>query len=245
MLQLFINYLLSMVGESLYVWSGQGESLKTMFMNWVRKVETSDANVKRVQSLLDKKMKDDIFAFDCSGLGVNWLLQKKLIKVDMTANSMYNLCTPVTKSQLKRGDWVFIRNANGIKTHIGYIVDDNLNVVECAGRDYGTIRRPLSQGSPNGAWTDFGRPESIFPELKSVKEENKVAEISRVLKLTDPRMKGDDVKALQRAVETTDDGVFGPNTETKVKEAQKRLGLNVDGKAGKDTTTALGLVWRG
>ena len=245
MLQLFILYLLDMVGKSLYVWGAQGESIKSIFIAWAKKMETSDNNVKRITKLLDKLIKDDIYTYDCSGLGVNWLLQNKLIKSDMSANGMYNICTPITKSQLKKGDWVFIRNAAGVKTHIGYIVDDNLSVVECAGRDHGTIKRPLSQGSPNGAWTDYGRPESIFPELKSVKDENKIAEISRILKLTTPYMRGDDVKALQRAIGANADGVFGSNTEDKVKQVQNRLGVTVDGKAGKNTIQALGLIWRG
>lgn len=236
----FIDYLLSMVGKSLYVWGAQGESIKSIFMNWVRKVETSEANAKRVQSLLDKNMKEDIFAYDCSGLGVRWLLDNNLIKSDKTANSMYNICTKIDKSQLKKGDWVFIKNSNNIMTHIGYIVDDNLNVVESAGRNHGVIKRPLTQGSPNGAWTNFGRPDVLFSELKEP-----YTVITRVLKLVEPYMRGDDVTTLQRKIGTIADGVFGKDTKEKVKLAQKRLGLTVDGKAGKNTIEALGLIWRG
>ena len=38
---------------------------------------------------------------------------------------------------------------------------------------------------------------------------------------------------------------FFASTQAVVKAAQKELGLTVDGKAGKQTITALGGVWRG
>ena len=241
MLELFIFYLLDMVGRSLYVWGAQGESVKSIVNEWIRKKETSDKNIQRVNKLLDTLFKEDLYFFDCSGLGVAWLLKNSLIKEDMTANSMYKICTKISKSQLNKGDWVFISNSSGIMTHIGYIVDDNLNVVESAGREKGVIKRTLSQGSPNGAWTNYGRPDSIFPELKV---DSVTTVISRVLKLTNPYMKGNDVKKLQKAIGAKVDGELGPDTEKKIKEKQKELGLIVDGKAGKNTITALGLTWR-
>lgn len=247
MLDLFISYLLSKVGCSLYVWGAQGESIKSIVREWVTKKETSQNNVNRVMSLLDKLLKDDLFFYDCSGLGVDWLLKQKLIKSDMTANSMYNLCSKVSKSSLKKGDWVFVLNSSGVATHIGYVVDDKLNVVESAGRDRGVIQRPLSQGSPNGAWNAFGRPDKLFPELnKNVEFENTII-FNRILKLTSPRMTGEDVRVLQKAIGADQDGVFGPGTEKLLIEKQKKLFPNNpsewDGKVGKKTIVALGLKW--
>lgn len=240
MLELFITYLLDMAGRSLYVWGAQGESIRSIVATWIKSKETSSKNAQRVMNHLEKLLEHNLFFYDCSGLGVKWLLEKKLIKSDMTANSMYKICTPIKKTQLKKGDWVFIKNASGIMTHIGYIVDDNLSVVESAGRDVGVIKRDFSQGSPNGKWTDFARPDSLFPELK----EDKLT-ISRVLKLTQPYMRGDDVKALQGKIGEKEDGIFGPDTEEKVKEIQDQLGLVVDGKAGENTLTELGFEWNG
>lgn len=247
MLDAFVNYLLSKVGYSLYVWGAQGESIKSIVKEWVNKKETSTNNANRVMALLDKLLKEDLYFYDCSGLGVDWLLKQKLIKSDMTANGMYNLCTKVSKSNLKKGDWVFILNSSGTATHIGYIVDDSLNVVESAGRNYGVIKRPLSQGSPNGQWNSYGRPDKLFPELKGNASSTSSVSITRILKLTNPRMKGEDVKALQKAIETDPDGVFGPDTEKHLIAKQKKLFPNDssqwDGKAGKKTIIALGLKW--
>lgn len=53
--------------------------------------------------------------------------------------------------------------------------------------------------------------------------------------------KGEDVKTLQRALNLTADGVFGPKTEDAVKEYQKALGLEADGIVGANTWAALGI----
>ena len=52
---------------------------------------------------------------------------------------------------------------------------------------------------------------------------------------------GDNVKLLQEKLGINNDGKFGADTETKVKEFQKAHGLLADGIAGKDTLTKLGL----
>ncbi len=68
---------------------------------------------------------------------------------------------------------------------------------------------------------------------------------TRLLKLADPYMKGDDVKAVQVALEAAGfdpkgtDGAFGPNTEAAVKAYQKAKGLEVDGIVGPKTWVKL------
>jgi len=49
------------------------------------------------------------------------------------------------------------------------------------------------------------------------------------------------VKALQRALGISVDGIYGPQTRRAVKRFQRRNGLVVDGIAGPQTLTALGL----
>lgn len=66
----------------------------------------------------------------------------------------------------------------------------------------------------------------------------------RVLKLRQPFMRGDDVKALQEAlksagIDVTVDGIFGPGTERAVIAFQIREDLTVDGIAGPATRAAL------
>ena len=75
--------------------------------------------------------------------------------------------------------------------------------------------------------------------------------ISRLLKLTNPNMQGDDVKSVQGLLRATGakidaDGIFGPATERAVKRYQNaKGGLAVDGMVGRDTITALGGAWKG
>lgn len=245
----FNEYLESKVGNSLYVWGAQGESMKSVVRTWVKGKENSANNVNRVMAFLDKMLPQDFYFYDCSGLGVDWLLKQGLISSDMTAAGLYNLCTKISKSQLQCGDWVFL-NQGGKIGHIGYVVDNNLNVIECKGRAYGVIKQPL----PKGSWNAFGRPDKLFPELKegsasnnsNVSNASKIS-IGRILKLTNPRMRGEDIETLQEVLKIETDGVFGPATEAAVKAIQKKLfpsdSKEWDGKAGKKTIESLGLKW--
>ncbi len=78
-------------------------------------------------------------------------------------------------------------------------------------------------------------------------------EVARVLKVTKPLIKGDDVKALQEALiahnyhcgVTGADGIYAKNTAYAVRCFQSAHGLIVDGKAGRYTVAALGGVWKG
>ena len=260
----FCDYLNRMAGCSLYVLGGQGESLYSLAEDFISSMEkrysqNPEKNTARIMTLLKKKLPEDLYFYDCSGLGVKWLLEQGLIKNDMTANSMYTqLCSKISKSDVRCGDWVFIRSSStGNITHVGYVVDDDLNVVEAAGRDYGVIKRSLSKGSPNGAWNVFGRPNQVFDLSEEASGENNTEEtaaISRVLRLKSPYMRGDDVKALQKALQKkggalTADGIFGPATEEAAIDVQKQLFPGTpsewDGQAGKKTVTALGLKWIG
>jgi chitosanase len=62
----------------------------------------------------------------------------------------------------------------------------------------------------------------------------------RVLKLTSPYMRGNDVGLLQRALEIRDDGIYGPFADAAVKKFQRSKGISEQG-AGSETRQALGL----
>ena len=66
----------------------------------------------------------------------------------------------------------------------------------------------------------------------------------RTLRLAQPPMRGDDVRALQAALNragfaNAPDGVFGPATDALLKQFQSSRGLTADGVAGSRTRSAL------
>ena len=136
---------------------------------------------------------------------------------------MMGKCTMIKKSDLKRGDWVF-RVSKGRASHIGYIVDDALNVVEAKGRDEGVVKRHINANG-SSYWNAYGRPEIFKAEIEAPKE----VIIKRLLKLTFPRLQGDDVKELQHALRKAGFpkknfwivGSYDNNTVKAVKEFQK------------------------
>ena len=238
---------------SIYLWGGQGETLGELTDAYIKKRETSAANAKRVIKLRDarKKQYPNLRAFDCSGLGVFLLQKHDVISSDMTANGLMAKCTPISKSKLQKGDFVFRKYTYGSNKgkayHIGYVVDD-LYVIEAYGRDKGVIKRKLNTGGSN-YWNAFGRLGNYI-EVPKASTAAKKYTFKRLLKKTSPIMKGTDVKNLQMLLKAagmspgTIDGEFGKNTQKAVKLFQKANALKTDGIAGRNTVTALGGVWR-
>lgn len=266
MLSEFIEYLEYMCDRAIYVWGGQTEVIKngrvykddTLLHNkgnfeaWIKKVEDKSSDVKRVTKLYNKrKNKFDIIPVaDCSGLGMGWLYNKKKIaSSDMTANGMKAKCISISKSLLKKGDWVFRVYTSGSNKgrayHIGYVVDDDLNVIHAKGRDHGVVKESFS----SKYWNHYGRPTYFVNEIENQKVD--AYTFKRVLKRVKPVMSGTDVTNLQKLLNEVNDanlavdGKFGPKTEKAVKAYQKFKKLKVDGKAGKNTITALGGIWVG
>ena len=246
-LDIFINYLETQVkNHSIYVFGAQGEGYPTITESWIRKMETTPKNAQRAIDHWHKECalgyEKVLKAFDCSGLGM-YELHILFGFADMTADSMYRkLCKQITKAQLKRGDWVFKRNSVGKVTHVGYVVDDKLNVIESQGRDAGVVRRALSKGG----WNLYARPECFRAEI----EDEWIA--------TRPLHRGcvgDDVKELQKRLIERGfscgskgiDGDYGKRTEAAVRAYQESTkgALVVDGRAGRKTLTSLGAkcVW--
>jgi hypothetical protein len=247
MLNKFISYLEEQVrNHSMYVWGGQGEQGRQVNEAWIRKRENSTANAARAIAFWRKQViagyGDVLRAFDCSGLAVYFLLKEGLLSSDTTADGLMRKCTRISQGELRRGDFVFKVDAKGKAYHIGYIVDDALNVIEAQGRDTGVVKSPLK------GWNAYGRP----PFFNAVATPAPApATQSRVLTLVKPYIQGADVAVLQAALKKrgytvgTIDGVFGPKADKAVRRFQKKAKLTVDGKAGPKTNAALGLEWRG
>lgn len=63
----------------------------------------------------------------------------------------------------------------------------------------------------------------------------------RLLFLTRPWMRGEDIREVQRRLGIGADGIFGPQTDEAVRRFQQRNGLVLDGVVGSRTRHALGL----
>ena len=248
----FIDLLETQVkNHSIYIWGAQGQDHRTLSEAWIKSKEsgTHETNAlklyRRNCSLGYKKV---MRAFDCSGLGV-WTLQRiGLIRTDKdyAANDFKKKCTKLSKSQLKKGDWVFKVNGNGKATHIGYVVDNNLNVIESQGRAYGVVRRPLSAQK----WNWYGRPD-FFKDYISGSTTPTKTKKNHFYRNLKKGIKGDDVRELQRLLNKSkilttnvlEDGVFGSGTDKAVRTYQTKKALKADGIAGKLTITKLGGIW--
>lgn len=163
----FIAYLEEQVkNHSGYCWGAQGQLNTTATDAWIRQRETSTANANRAIAFKNKQIAagygNVMRWFDCSGLGMYFLQNMKgVYKGDMSANTMMGKCAKITRSELRRGDWVF--RVSDKAYHIGYIVDDNLNVIEAMGRDEGVVKRPLN-ASGTSYWNAYGRPAAFESE---------------------------------------------------------------------------------
>lgn len=245
-LQDFINNLNWHAGRSIYIWGAQGEDLTKLTEQKIRNMETSKSNANKAIVLWNKRRAiAGARAFDCSGLGCYLMAVVGAVseRFDTTANGLKGTCKKLLKSQLKKGDWVFKCYASGKAYHIGYIVDDNLNVVEAQGRAYGVVKRPLS----SGGWNWYGRPSYFKAEIEA-NIPKATFTLNRILR---KGSRGNDVAGLQHTLNAlgynagTVDGIFGTKTLIAVKNVQARKGLTVDGKVGKNTCIAIGGKWTG
>lgn len=213
-LELFIAYLEEQVkNHSIYVWGAQGQTTPTITEAWIKSKENSTENANRAINFWKRQVVlgygGVLRAFDCSGLAMYYLQNLKgIYKSDMTANSLMGKCEKITRGELKKGDWVFKTNSRGEATHIGYVVDDALSVIEAKGRDDGVVKRNIDAKS--NYWNAFARP-SVFSEYIKLQAPLK-------LSLTSPLTQGDDIRLLQQALNGLGypcgkaDGICGKNT---------------------------------
>lgn len=254
-LQEFIQYLNEQVeNRSIYVWGGQGEKAPTITADWIRSMENSTANANRAIAFWKKQVAagygNVLRAFDCSGLGIYWLCDNmKLLQYDMNADTlMTDRCSKISRSNLRRGDWVFRVNSAGRAYHIGYVVDDSLRVVEAKGRDDGVVKRALN-ASGSSYWNCCGRPAVFRAEIlngdtstgnSATTDTGKGTTSPADMPVVRWGSTGEAVRQLQELLKgLVVDGIFGPKTDAALRAYQQQQGLAVDGIAGIRTWTAL------
>ena len=170
MLNDFIEYLTNQIGQP-YLWGGQHTKLTPeTYEAIIHKREDgrgqygdgttyADASIAYCKRLFDEGA-TELFAYDCSGLGMYWLQNVKHLYGDMTADGMMHKCNGVTTTgKPKRGWWVF-RVSNGRASHIGYMVDDEY-VVQAEGRKYGVTYKLFKSKD----WTQWGIPKCFYDEI--------------------------------------------------------------------------------
>lgn len=234
MLQEFIDYLESHVDKAIYVWGGQGQTASEDF---IKKHETGKDREK-VLDLYKKRLAagippNEIKAFDCSGLGTYFLYNlKRILPSDKNANGLKGLCQSVSKSSLKKGDFVFRLESSGRAHHVGYVVDDAQNVIESKGRAYGVVKKPINYWGSN-YWEWYGRPKFWNEDGGEI--------------MIQKGSKGNAVKTWQECLiklgfslpKYGADGDYGTETENGTKAFQKAKGLSQTGKVDIETMAAM------
>ena len=122
-----------------------------------------------------------------------------------------------------------------------------MNIIEARGRAYGVVKRGLN-ASGKGYWNAYGRPTALRDEID---ENTQPFILKRLLKKKLVRMRGDDVKAVQKLLINSGypcgadgaDGIFGAWTDLAVRTFQTAHKLKPDGIVGKATIIALGGKW--
>ena len=194
----FIEYVESKIGCP-YLWGSQGETLYDIVAKYAKGKSQSEANTVKMLGFMEENngIKDTQF-FDCSGLGVKWLLEHGKIKSDTTAAGLYNKCTPIKDNEVTTGCWCFLKNSNGIY-HIGYVVENDM-VVHAFNQEKGVIKerctaRKWIYARPDFAF-DFEKPQKPLYDTLSVGDKVTIAESIKGYNTADNALKGKNMTVL-------------------------------------------------
>lgn len=223
-----------------YVWSLNGELYTQEKADHYHKIRRSTSKSRNPATYWTKDCKKWIgkMAADCSGGIVGAIRSINPGFSDRNANTF-------KKQFTESGKIDTIPEIPGLAIwrsgHIG-IYEGNGYGLEFRGTDYGCVRTKVASRD----WTHWGKIKGVEYPGEAANPAETVWKVNRLLKLTDPMQRGEDVKELQTRLNSNGcncgkvDGVFGSKTDAAVRSYQKKKGLVVDGKAGKNTITALG-----
>lgn len=153
----FIKWIESKVGCP-YMWGGQGETVYGLIKSLAKKKGMSDDAINRMLFFLERHGTADAEFFDCSGLGVQYLLDMGALTSDTTAQGLRNRCEEIERYQLRPSDMAFFVDEDNKATHVGYIVSDG-SVVHALDYSHGTIKEKIDDRKE---WNWFGRPSKLI-----------------------------------------------------------------------------------
>lgn len=172
----FISYLKAQIGQP-YLWGGQHtlltqENLCEILSRREKTAENAD-RVRRYCEQAFAKGHKTLYGYDCSGLGVYYLLKTGLLKKDTTAHGLMGLC--VLKEQApEKGWWVFKTDSSGRATHIGYMIS-HTRLIHAKGRDSGVVEEAYRRED----WDRVGFP-TLFPAPAEATPSPRVLLLGRV-----------------------------------------------------------------
>ena len=171
MLNEFIQYLTDQIGQP-YLWGGQHTELTPEnYVEIIHKREDgrgkyadgttyAEASIAYCKKLFDQGA-TELFAYDCSGLGMYWIADLERIWKDRTADQMMHGCTDLICSEPpEKGWWVFKQDDHGKATHIGYMID-NEYLIEAKGRKFGVVKTKWREKD----WSIWGIPGIFYDEI--------------------------------------------------------------------------------
>lgn len=254
--KLYKDFLIPRVNRDIYVYGAQGQPLVKILPS-ICEMTGVLGKVDNVLTCLADRFKQgfdqsNIYAYDCSGLFMDFAIQMGIYKSDMNANEIYEsqeIKLPDYRDA-KTGDMVFEGNSSN-KHHIGYVIDENGTVIEARGTAYGVVKTKLLERDWAYAarpqfWSDIPTPGPA-PTPGPTPPESVI--LTRELYYKANMMKGSDVLATQEELKKrgynpgTIDGIYGKNTEIAVKNFQTDQKLKPDGIVGSNTCRALGFTW--
>ena len=245
----FLNYIVKHVGQP-YIWGAEGQTLtKTNYISFIEKNETNGGYSSKLsykqaaKAFCDKlfsKGQTKLTVFDCSGYVSKALIFAGLLDKRRDCDGIWAKCVRTSKP----ADFTLLyrvnsRNAED-ETHIGVYIGGYQ--YHAKGRKYGVVKEKYRASY----WHKMG----VYPGLSRIVEGADGYIFTRLLR--SPMINSRDVMELKKLLIkkgykgiTATNGNYLSSTEAVVMQFQRDAGLKVDGKAGRDTITALGGVWNG
>lgn len=199
--------------KTCYLYGGTGQLITNEIIAQKAKQLPSWYTTARITAL--KKLVGSYYGFDCVNLikAILWGWAKGIMGIynsntvpDTNANGFIELCENVSTNMkdIKPMELIWFDG------HVGLYLGEG-KCVECSPS---LNKVAITNLSYQKKWCKHG-------ELPWIERS---VEKKRVLKLTSPYMRGEDVKRLQSLIDVTTDGVYGPGTDKKVQSILEALG---------------------